>query len=90
MTAAVVDVVSAAAVVDVTPEVALVDDEDVAALVDDDDEDVVVFAAVSLSPRFPGCAMASTTPTTKRRAAAAPRIANRRFRGDSPHLIWSG
>jgi hypothetical protein len=51
---------------------------------------VAVPAAVSSSPRFPGLAIAKTTPTTNRSVAAAPRIANRRFRGDSPRLEWSG
>ena len=78
---------------------AIVEDVAPAAVVDDvassddevDDVDVEVPAAVVLSSaRLPGLATARTTPARKRIAAAAPRIANRRFRGDSPRLEWSG
>jgi hypothetical protein len=59
---------------------------------DDDEEDVVVAAAVSSppSPRLPGWATARTTPRAKTRPAAAPRIVNHRFRGDSPRWFESG
>ena len=80
---AVVDDVSPAAAVVLEP-VEPVRDVDV-----DDEVDAPVDASSSF-PRFPGWAIARTTPTMKRRAAAAPRIANRRFRGDSPHFVWSG
>ena len=79
---AVVDDVSpAAAVVAVDP----ASDVDV-----DDDVDAAFDVSSFLSPRFPGCAIARTTPTTNSRAVAAPRIANRPFRGNSPRLDWSG
>jgi len=84
------DDVLSATVDDVAPAAVVVDD-DVASSDDEVDVEVDVPAAVSLSSaRLPGLAIARTTPATKRIAAAAPRIANRRFRGDSPRLEWSG
>jgi len=83
---AVVDDVSPAAAVVLDPVVAVDPGTDV----DVDDEVDAPVDAWSSSPRLPGWAIARTTPTTKRRAAAAPRIANRRFRGDSPRFDWSG
>jgi hypothetical protein len=80
----VVDDVSPAAAVVLDPVPAVEPVEPVSAVVDDDDAPV---AAWSSSPRLPGWAIARTTPTMKRSAAAAPRIANLRFRGDSPHLV---
>lgn len=65
------------------------DDDVVASSSEDDVDDEVdedVPAAVSLSsPRLPGLASASASPTTKMNAAAAPRIVSRWFRGET-HL----